>query len=324
MSDAVLSWKKEFDDRIAAFSKSVNMPESKVREVFTQLGVDGNDERSLEIIENEDLLPISDLFKAFVDSKLAPIALVRLGNKFLKGNASKITTEDSTPTLSNSIQTLIASSRPLSQWSDEELLDKYDQSNMDVIEVLRKRSNGRHCIVHMDNGTINKEISLKLLRLSKRQVTSETFQVEGILVRVYRPGDFPPMLIDESPFNEGVPLVDGVCGKTNTNWNDISHEIRVLCRIQYFFIEQKQLGNSALKALWKNARNLETEKFRAEYPEAYLMYRDMVAKNKLPSLKVDSRGSNTTTKKDDSFGGVAISYSSNKNVDSNPVAWHRK
>jgi len=70
------------------------------------------------------------------------------------------------------IQFLVASNRPKSDWTDEELLKVYDQDATEVAEVIRKRTHGRPCIVFHSDQSVNIEASLKLVKTAKRQPTS--------------------------------------------------------------------------------------------------------------------------------------------------------
>lgn len=302
-TSVVPTWKAEFNERVANFARVIGVGEDKVREVLSELGADGQSEQSLSILESEEFLPLSDLFKYFVDTKLTQIAKVRLGNKELRANSNKSQPVSELSGLSQSIEALAKSSRPRSAWTDDELLDAYEQNDTETLETLRKRAHGRHCIVYNANGSVNKSVSLDLLKAAKRQVTNDRHLVNGALVRVYRPGEFPLTMIDESPFFRNVPLVAGVCGESGTDWSGISQEIRVLCRIHVFDIETVKLGKTALRDIWQDAKNLSVNDFRQKYAEAGLKYDELASKESLPKLKMDPRanGDASTAKRDTAF-----------------------
>lgn len=289
-TSVVPAWKAEFDDRIAKFASIISVDESKVREIFSEIGADGKSEQSLTILESEEFLPMSDLFKFFVDSKLTQIAKVRLANSGLRAR----NTQHNVPVsemagLAQSVAALANNARPRTAWSDEELLAAYDMHDTETLDVLRKRTNGRFCIVFNQDGSINKDTSLTLVRLAKKQVTFDTHLVDGELVRVCRAGEFPVTWIDESPFFPGKPLVAGVCGESATDWNDISHEIRVLCRLHVFDIEIVKLSKTTLREIWSNAKSHSFSELKKVYIEAAMKYADLQVRGELPKLRIDPR-----------------------------------
>ncbi|KKK85902.1 hypothetical protein LCGC14_2768620, partial [marine sediment metagenome] len=185
----------EFNERIKAFATSVGVGEAKVRELLEGLGVDGESDQSLTIIDNEEFLPMGDLRVVFVDSGLTKIARLRVGMPHLRGAThigavASTTNGNGLSEIAGSIKEMVASARPKADWTDEELLKIYDQDTTEVAEVLRKRSHGRPSIVFSKDASVNVQVSLGLLRTAKRQPTTDKFVVDGKSVRVYRAGEF--------------------------------------------------------------------------------------------------------------------------------------
>lgn len=282
----VPSWKNDFDQRVSGFAAKTGIPEEKVREAFSKLGATGLDEDSLSIIESEDNLPMSDLFKAFVDTGLTQVGRVRLAHPILRGTKStKIDQVVSTDSgILNAINKMIDNGRPKSDWSNEELLARYNEDSVDIINVLKQKSAGRFCIVFNSDGTVNQKISLEILKIAKRQVTSEEFVWEGKAYRVYRAGVFPANPLDESPLAPGVALIAGVCPKTHTNWAEIPLDCRQLVRIYATQIETKQLSLMEYSNLCSLAK-LGAAAFRSTFAIAALKFDELQAVNKLPTLK---------------------------------------
>lgn len=276
-------WKIEIETRIAKFALAIDVDLEKTTSVLRNLGIDSNSEKSLEILESEDCLPISDLFKAFCDTNLTQIAKVRLGYKSLRASIKSPISEISA--LSQSIEQLARTNRPKNTWTDEELLDVYEVEEM---EILRQRTHGRHCIVYSSDNVIDREISLKLISIAKKQTTSATHIVNDRMVRVFRAGEIPVSLIDESPFCPNSPLVDGVCGQTGTNWNGVSFERRLIVRIHILEVEKVQLSKHSLFGIWNDAVNLSDNAFASKYQEAFLRRSELEKMDKLPKLKVSS------------------------------------
>ena len=281
----VPQWRAEFDDRIAAFTRSIGLDEATVREVFTNLGVNGETEQSLDIIDSEQFLPMAELFAAFCDQGLVAKAKLRLAVTHLRG---KTTLDDP---MTQTLQKVLESTRSKNDWTDEELLLQYDDSSTEVWEVLRKRSHGRPFVVFNRDGTINQSATLRMLSIAKKQPTNSEHMIDGKLVVLYRSGDFPPTLLEESPFAAGHALVDGYCAATECNWKDVSAEARILCRLH---ANREKMTRSERRNLCKLATNL--DELKAELPRAVRDYEEAQKNNALPSLLIQE---NRVTKKID-------------------------
>ena len=299
-------WKTEFDGRIEAFCKAIGTDEAKVREIFADLGVDGKDEQSLTIIDSEEFLPMGDLRSAFVDKGFTKITRLRLGMPHLRGkthlDGAAATTNGGMGEVAGVIKDMVASNRPKSDWSDEELLKIYDQDAVEVIEVLGKRSHSRPCIIFAKDESVNVEASLKILKISKRQTTTDQFVIDERHVRVYRAGQFPPQLIDESPFYPRIALVDGYCSQSGTHWDRVDHKTRVLVRLHVHNVETAALSQREMASVCKDA--LKLENFGEEYGKALLLYKELEARDELPKLKImpsDVRHKPFSGKVDDAF-----------------------
>lgn len=292
------SWKIELNERIRNFSKTISVEESKVREIFNNLGIDGESEQSLEILESDEALPMSDLFKYFVDSGLAKIAKVRLGNKDLRGKHQNKSgyVETTAPNMTSAIEQLIKSNRPKNIWSDEELLNSIDDPESE--KILRSRTHGRHCIVYNSDGSINKTISLILINGAKKQITPDTYLIDGTLVKVRRVGDVPEELLSESPFSPNTALFMNVCSFSHTTWSDVSDEVKILCRLQACHVENGKLSKTELRSINHDALTMSLQDFRKKYMEASLMYDDLKLKDNLPKLKIRP---NNSIKSDSGF-----------------------
>lgn len=296
-SSSVPTWKTEFDERVAAFAKAIGVDEKKVREALAELGVDGQTDQSLIIIDSESYLPMQDLFAAFVDTGLTQKAKLRLALTHLRGQthlseAAPSTNggETNSGGVVGAIKDMIAASRPKADWTDEELLKAYDETSTEIWKILRERSHGRPFIVYNGDGSVNVTVSLKLLRIAKKQPTTDRHMVDGKAVRVYRSGEFLAKLVDESPFFPGVALVDGYCAKSNTQWDGVAHEARVIVRLHVQKVENKGLSQREMREIAKIASaGRGVAAIREELPDAALMYDELKEQDALPKLKIDPR-----------------------------------
>lgn len=306
---SVPAWKTEFDERIKAFAEAIGLDEAKVREMLKEYGADGESSHSLDMIDSEEVLPMQELFTLFVDSKLVPKGRLRLGVATLRGKThleeAPTTNGDSVQELAGSIKEMVASNRPKSDWTDEELLKVYDRDATEAAEVLRKRTHSRPCIVFHRDQSVNIEASLKLVKTAKRQPTSNQFVWDKKPVRVYRAGEFLAQPIDESPFFPGVALVDGYCSQSGTNWNGVDHKTRVLVRIYARDCETAQLSKKQMQEMCSDATT--PDEFEGAYGEAALRYEELEAQDKLPKLKImpdEVRPEPYGGGRDDGFGRI--------------------
>ena len=290
------SWEAEFNGRLQAFAKTTGITIEKVKEVLSSLGVDGTTEQSLTIIDSDEFLPINDLFEAFVDSGLTKKALLRAAMPHLRGKTYLGKTEDFS--VSNLLKDIVESSRPLTSLTDEQLLDKYDSYDTEVLRILRERTHGRNCIVFNQDGTVNKTVSLELVKIAKKQQTPSSYPVNGKLVIVRRAGHIPSSPLEESPFFSGEALVNGYCEKSGTIWNEISQENRIFVRVLTAEIHCSKFD---YKRIWKDAKSMTLDQLKEEYPEAALQYEEMQANDTLPKLKIIPNSSTNVTKLDNGF-----------------------
>ncbi len=288
-------WKDEFNKRVQAFAEAIGVPEETVRQHLSNLGCDGETDRSLTIIDSEEALPFGDLRQEFVEAnKVTKLAILRIGMPHLRGK----TAVDVKPTsngcceegsdlgkVCDSIEKMVSTNRPKADWSDKELLSALDESTTEIAEVLSKRTRGRHCIVFDGDGNVDVEASLELVKIAKKQATRNEHRVRGKIVRVYRAGKWLARPLDESPFVIGEPLVRDYCASSETDWKDISHEARVLARIYIQYCETAKLSLRDFREVCDDARK-DVGHFREKYGKAAMLYDEMSAQDKLPKLKI--------------------------------------
>lgn len=285
---------KELDSRVSAFVKAIGSTELIVRGHLMKLGVDFDDpDTALTILDTEEFLTFGDLCKAFVSSEITQIAKLRMGLKHLRGTSAVIevsptadqnSTAANLSSLTDSIKSLINANRPKENWTTQELLTVYLEDD-EARNILGKRTKGRHCIVFQSDGTVNIAASATLISIAIRQPTQETHMVDGKCVKVHRAGQLPPQLLDECPFSPGVALVGNYDSSTNTNWENIPHECRVLAYLYVNRVEKCKLSSKQFREVCKDAAS-GVEHFRAEYPHAGLMYDELAAAGNLPRLKL--------------------------------------
>ena len=90
-----------------------------------------------------------------------------------------------------------------------------------------------------------------------------------VILWIYRAGEFPAEVFEESPFYQGVLLQNGFCPKSNTTWTDVSEEARIIVRLHIKHVEKKELSQMDMKKIAKIATNL--EELKSELSEALLI-----------------------------------------------------
>lgn len=286
-------WKKEFDERVEAFANAINLSKEKTMEVLSSLV--GYDEQSLTLLESPEYLPIGDLFTKFADSGLTQISRIRFGIKHLRGsNGSDVNIGDE----KSLINALANFGKDKNDLTIEELFDRYDEDHPEIAEIIRKRTHGRPCIAYDRNGKINKEVTLELIAIAKKQPTSNYYSSNGEPYRVLRAGEFPVILVDESPFSRGTALINGYCPESETQWTGIPHEARVLARIYVFDIEKARLSQRELRSICNEIADFNgtnggaVGNFRKKYPRAAVRYDTLKENNQLPTLKINPNNTN--------------------------------
>jgi len=178
--------------------------------------------------------------------------------------------------VTNLMKEIVSGSRLKSDWSDKELLEKYDRDEVEIAKILSTRTRGRPCVVFEENGNVNVDVSLKLVKIARRQPTAETHSVGDKEVWVFAAGKFPSKPVDASPFYPNLPLVDGYCSKSSTDWNGVSKKLQVLVYIQVHRVETTKLSMSEMKRMCDYAKEESPE--RGAFSRAKLIYEDLEKK----------------------------------------------
>lgn len=255
------------------------------------------DQESYEILMSNDCTE-KDARRVFCENgqpNLPPVRFKRLwsilrSNKDQDNNQNCYDNDFIYNELKNGILDIknVISDKPYGQWKDKELIEAYNLNcDEEIISVLKQRSNNRPFIVFMDeeNGIVDIEISLRMLREARRRETPVNYQVADSLKRLYVVGEFPNLFYYESPFYPGFLLIDGYCDKSKITWKDISYECMQFGRIA-FECGEVDNGRISQKQLFLIALQSGIDGLIKNYPESALLYKEFKIDNKLPNLKV--------------------------------------
>lgn len=169
------------------------------------------------------------------------------------------------------------SQKQIGQWSDLELLQQYGKDcPLDVQEQLIKRTNGRHSIIFSDNGEIDVENSLFLVRRARHQETRDTFLVNDVIKQVYRVGEFPMDVMFECPIHADTLLAGDYCGDCAKKWDVNDYERNVFIRL---IAEQEEDVDMRIY------RSKTFEELKTDFPKVFILFNELKEEGRLPSLK---------------------------------------
>ena len=271
--------------------------EQAIWECLAKLGI-YDDEISLELLMSEDCKE-GDARAIFCDTGRLPVPRFRKIWSILKDGAVAKQDKESTGGLTKE---LIDRITPIGQFSDKQLLEKYNPTcDMAVLTELKVRSELRPCIVFKDKESIDVELSLPLLREARRRDVPNVFKDGKQTRKVYRVGEFPEDTYTRCPVT-GQILFDGYSEKLGVKW-EIPYEA-----LQFIAL----LVNQGVEITPLTARDLQREylgdgtepasmdALRDLFPKIAVTYDELKEIGELPNLKTTL---NSRDAKLDPFGG---------------------
>jgi len=175
-------------------------------------------------------------------------------------------------------QDIISALRPIGQWTDEELLAKYNRDcPVEIEEELSKRAKGRPCII-FDGEIVCIELSVYMLRQARRRETPTTYAKDGNFYSVYKVGDFPLNILHECPVHSSILLVDGYCEECGYKWEDLDDEKLILIRL---ISESEKLRKPEIHTHAK----MSFKELSVMYPKITQRFNDLKEEDRLPRLK---------------------------------------
>lgn len=267
---------------LKSYLTSIDNPEDFLEQVLFEMGIDDS-EIGIEVLEAESTS--FDDFKSSISkhcgfSKPEPCIpeprLKLAWSTLTKKSATKVqeTVAESGNLFST---TLIQTLRPIGQWADLELLEKYGKETpIDIEEELKKRSKNRPCIIFFDNGEVDAENSLYMIRKARYQETPSTFVIRGEMKQVYRVGEFPLDVLFECPLHKHILLVDGYCEECGSTF-----DTKEMDRLIFIRLVTENLPKTD-PLLYKD---LTLEKLIKQFPKIYIHFKTLKDEDKLPSLK---------------------------------------
>jgi len=265
------------------FKDSKKSAEETIALVLNYMGIT-NDDFGLKILEASSTV-FDDFQKSDWTGVVAiPIPRLKIAWSILKGQDPFKMPEQNTETFSSNsdITAVVKQLKPIGQWSDAELVEQYGKNcPMQVEDELSKRSKDRPCMIfNEDNASINKEISLILLREARHCPTPSTYLVDKKLYQVYKIGEFPMNVMYECPIHSNVLLVNGYCEDCGQKWSTDDSELHknVFLRM---ISETTRIEPITLKMYMQQS----FEDLIGMFPKILLKFNALKEEGKLPTLK---------------------------------------
>lgn len=223
-------------------------------------------------IETLNISTLED-FEAALGSVVEKLPQPRLR---LAWNTIKEAKEESKFQEVSSLSSLIQTIKPVGQWTDLELLEKYGKDCPSEIEdILRRRCKERHCIIFFEDGSVDVENSLYMFRKARFQETPSTIMIKDQMRQVYKVGEFPLDVLFECPIHKNVLLVDGYCEECGVTFDTQNSEKLALLRL----IRE---GTTTDPIIYKS---MDFGQLSKEFPKIMIKFRELKDEDKLPSLK---------------------------------------
>ena len=291
--------KLSFSDRISKVSSLLSVPKEKLIKSLSDSGIN-NDAIGLALLDadtttTEDLV---DLLKYLNESSSkfqlkACAALLKGVDPLSKSDRLVQYTSDSKPIHeSMTVMGVVASLKPIQQWLDETLLEKYSlDRDLESETELNRRAKSQPFIVlnpgkhEPGKESINTQASLDLLKNARKRTNPTMLPIDGTVLQVYR--------ITELNLNDRLVQICPVCGefmykawceRCHLNLDGVGDDERAFMKLVAdsghlnvkSLMERKALLVSALKGI---------EDLRMTWPSIVPKFEELKSLGNLPKLK---------------------------------------
>lgn len=289
-----------FEERIEKTAKILKLTPKIITVFLADHGVDSIEMLDASTTSHNDLQGIF-LNTTDKDGKAIAMLKVKAASAILKGEDPFAKQKDiglastSPANEVSSIAELIKNQRPVTQWSDEEVLTKYIETDDEVYESeLQRRAKNRRFII-LKKGTqeeVDVEASLAMLkRARKEEIPPFVIGIDnekpggGGKFHIYKVEEYhvSNRIRYESPLRPGVMLFDGFCQVTNQNFKNVGDPARKMLRLIYNDIgQQSRMDETKLVEI---AEKEGLDGLGRIYPEIHENYMKLAMTDSLPSLK---------------------------------------
>jgi len=225
-----------------------------------------------------------------------------------KDGVSLFRVDAETRSAKSDIATLAQVLRPIQQWEDKDVLQNFiDTRSAEAEAELDRRAKSQRFVVLMDPATknlkryepgkeeIDAEMSLKLLRDSRKRQTPKILPMPGRVANVYRITELNPQdrIVEICPIC-GETLYEGYCEKCGVTFIDVADEARA-----YVWLVANTPGSiradsvSDRKAVMASAAK-GVDDLKVTWPSLAQKFEDMLLTSSLPKLRVIQNRPSTT------------------------------
>ena len=282
------------EERVEKAAKILNIKAKDLIKALNENGVDSIEMLDANTTTYKDLQGVIQIMNSPV---LIPVIKVKAAASILKGEnpfaereETVLDSSDSTKKESetSSLATLIKSQRPVNQWSDEEVLLKYLETEDEQYESdLQRRAKGRRFVILTGNSQeVDVDASILMLkRARKEEIPSFITTEDKKTIHIYKIEEYhrENRVRYESPLRPGVTLFDGFCQVSNQNFKNVGDPARKMLRLIYDAQgKQSRMDETRLVEL---AEKEGVDGLARIYPEVHEQYMNLAATDSLPSLK---------------------------------------
>jgi len=290
-----------FSDRISKSAKLLSVETKSLAQDLKKSGIE-NDSTGLLLLDAntttiDDLVSIleSGCANGVPKLKLKAAASILKGEHLEKATPSS---EQKMPVIdaSSQYQTLaeiVKANRPIEQWGDRELIERYAQDKEDCIEQeLHKRVKGQNFIVlkpgkyEPGKEQIDIDLTMELLKSSRKRTNPSMIPTDGKVLPVYKITELNPQdrIVEICPFC-GETLYRGYCDQCELNFSPIGDDERAYINLISESSKFNKNNFSDRRAVYMSAQK-GVEDLKQTWPSLAKEFDELKVTNNLPKLRV--------------------------------------
>lgn len=213
------------------------------------------------------------------------ITIITVVAQFIKKVTNKQEqAQNQQPEVTKSIESILKSMQPISQWSDMDLLRAYVDTKSEEYEIqLNLRSKGRRFVITKpsDSDNIDIDATYEMLKRSRKEDIPEYFRKGTEVIFVHRISDLNKKARTRHvcPICGGI-LFDSFCSHCDVSFVNLSIDIR-----QFIYIMAANNSNATID--WSSVINIAQQGLQAlinTYPKNMILFNEMRETNILPTL----------------------------------------
>jgi hypothetical protein len=290
-------------DRIQKSAEVLGVSAEKITKILDEEGI--NDSTTGMSILNASTTTIDDLVGILSPLGCSKTLKLKAAASALKEGCDRPKAEAPVVAPQETFVEAMKAMRPIQQWSDRELLEKYIQSRDPEVETeLAKRSQNRNFVVlkagkfEQGKEEIDVENTLELLKTARKRVTPSFLPLgeNGTVSPIYAITalNMQDRIVEMCPIC-GFTLYHGYCEECQNNFAGIGDDERAYARLvvqtgkfaSNSSVERKALLASASKGI---------DDLKVTWPSVSQQFDELKLTNSLPKLRVISSRPNTVVK----------------------------